>query len=125
MGLDTFIDKIRINKLAEGIATMGMLILAGKTSIVFAKQEIDYFDGFVIFIGLLNLGISIYHARKQNHSYEKLVDNIERHGYVEEFCSMYMDRPCGRSVVKTALRRTGNIDKYKELKTNYPLVSIF
>ena len=32
-----------------------------------------------------------------------------------------MDHPCGRSIVKTVLKRTDNIHEYNKLKNNNPL----
>ena len=126
MGLDTFIDKIRVNKFAECLAVTGIHHLATGTVEVFTTHDIDFSDEFIMLIGALNLGMSIYFARKQNRRYEGIVEGIERHGYDERFFSMYMDHPCGRSVVKTALKRTGNFDKYKELirSKSYPLKSL-
>jgi hypothetical protein len=124
MSLDTFIDKIRVNKFAEFLAATGVYILATETAEVFTTHDFDFSDGVNILIGAFNLGMSLYFARKQNRRYEGIVEGIERQGYDERFCSMYMDHPCGRSVVKTALKRTGNFDEYKELTAKYPLTRL-
>lgn len=124
MGLDSFIDKIRINKFAECLAAIGIYNLATETAEVFTTQDMDFSDGFNIMVGALNLGMSLYFSRKQSHRYEGIVDGINKRGYDERFCSMYMDHPCGRGVVKTALKRTGHFDKYKELKEKYPLTRL-
>jgi len=124
MILDTFIDKIRVNKFSEFLVATGIYNLASETAEVFTTHDFDFSDGFYMLIGALNLGMSVYFARKQNRRYEGIVEGIENHGYDDRFCSMYMDHPCGRSVVKTALKRTGNFDEYKELKTKYPLTRL-
>lgn len=58
--------------------------------------------------------------RQQNRRYEELITKIEE-SYGEEQVSRYMAFLCGRALVKTALKRTGNSDKWKELKERYPL----
>ena len=63
-------------------------------------------------------------VKNQNKHYQSLTEHLQKEGYKEEFCERYMSYPCGRSVVKTALKRTDHFEKYQELKKKYPLTRI-
>lgn len=64
-------------------------------------------------------------VRNQNKRYERLMECLKEEGYEEKFCKIYMDHPCGRSVVKTALKQTDNFEHYNDLKEKYPLIRMF
>ncbi|MGV8086923.1 MAG: hypothetical protein ACP5N1_04790 [Candidatus Woesearchaeota archaeon] len=124
MGLETFIDKIRVNKYAEFSAVIGVCALYAGIADVTMMHDINFTSGMNVCLGVVNTLNAIYFTRKQNQRYEGIVQGIKEYGYSDKFCSMYMDHPCGRSVVKVALKRTENFDKYKELKKKYPLTRL-
>jgi len=119
-----FIDKLQINKFAGFLVTSGLASLIMGCS-YYGDNNIDIFDIFSLVVGAANMGFSFPLVKKQNKRYERLTNIIEKKGFNEEVCSRYMDHPCGRSVVKTVLKRTGNFNKYSELKRNYPLTRLY
>ena len=115
MKLNNIIDKIKINKFAEAGLLSGIYLLSN------GINKPDIIDG--IFGGLFIL-ISPIVTHFQNARYDRLIDFTRREGYCEPVHSLYMNSPCGRSLVKTVLGRTDNLDNYPKLKQDYPLTTI-
>lgn len=137
MGLDEILDKIQINK----FNLFGSLLSASNFATgasCFAYEIHNYIgEGFdensIIRIlgGSLILLLSYqggkhipWAVKQQNKRYERLTECLEKNGYKEEFCQLYMNHPCGRSVVKAALKRTGNFEHYTSLKDKFPLTEL-
>ena len=120
MSLNTIIDKIRINVFAEiGSAYVVYSLYMGIIDVVYQRSEIVGIIEISAGIGVLAMMPKT--IRRQNERYDNLIKVIERSGYHERYCAMYMDHPCGRSVVKTVLERTKHSEKYNGLKKKYPL----
>ena len=75
-------------------------------------------------LGIIEIGLSVILAKIQSDRYERLVNTINKEGYDKRFCSLYMNRPCGRCLIKTVLKRTKNFDEYSKLKDKFPLTTI-
>ncbi len=137
MGLDEVLDKIQINKFGIFVGLLSTSQFA--TSISCFAYEINNYlgEGFDensairILAGSVTLLVSYVGGKpvprivkQQNQRYERLIECLGKKGYKEEFCKLYMNHPCGRSVVKVALKRTGNIEHYAELKDKFPLTKL-
>ncbi len=131
MSLDTFVDKIRINKFG------GTLLVAGSLALLDSYLELRN-PGFYNVSSVANiLDIALVTTKaissailltvtpsvisRQNWRYDSIFRKINFNGYNDDYCSKYMDHPCGRSIVKTVLKRTDNIHEYNKLKNNNPL----
>ncbi len=137
MDLDRILDKIKINEFNIFVGLLSASQLAAGISF-FTYEICNYLgEGFdenspIRILGgstaLLLSYVSGKHVpwgiKNQNKRYDRLTDCLGKEGYKEEFCKIYMDHPCGRSVVKTALKRTDNFEHYKELKVKYPLTKL-
>lgn len=123
MSLESIIDKIRINFYAEVVAvgsTLTAIYNVRTSEDVDIKYELISL-GFCLGVCL---GVSLSLSLLQNKKYDSLVGALTRKGYDERLCELYMDHFCGRSVVKAALKRTGNFDHYGDLKNKYPITRI-
>ncbi|MFH1310987.1 MAG: hypothetical protein ABIH65_01120 [Nanoarchaeota archaeon] len=118
MGFGKLLDKIKINKFVEaGLAY-------ATCNLFFASNESAITEGIIKVSSILLVGVSAGIAKIQNLRYDRLVNEINKSGYDERICSLYMNSPCGRSLVKTVLKRTDNFDNYPKLKEKYPITSM-
>ena len=125
MSLDTFVDKIKINKFGGAILLTGTLTLAESYLEIRFPESYETVDIVLTAAKSLCATVILTLAppliNRQNRRYESLMRKITSNGYDGSYCSKYMDHPCGRSIVKTVLERTDNTHKYTELKKNNPL----
>ena len=126
MSLNSIIDKVHINKFAAVMGTGGALALLNSGLILYNVEDIDLVLGTLTAIkslcGLTLVGfVTPATSYKQNRRYDSLMRKLDSNGYNKEFCEKYMDHPCGRSIVKTALKRTDHFGEYQDLKNNNPL----
>lgn len=137
MGLDEILDKIQINKFNIFMGLLSTSQFATSISCFayeinnYLKEGFDENSAIRILAGSSTLLLSYiggkpvpWAVKQQNQRYERLIECLEKKGYKEEFCQLYMDHPCGRSVVKAALKRTGNFEHYAELKDKFPLTGL-
>jgi hypothetical protein len=111
MTLSGFIDKVTIN--CYGIAVASAVVCL----------ELARHGTFGYFGAAAILFFSVFNIITQNWRYDRLKKAIEDGGFDERLCTRFMRTPCGRSVVKAALTRTGHPDKYIYLKEQYPLTT--
>jgi len=118
------IDKIRLNQ----FALLGVFGVAGISEEIYkiAKtQSFDYWDAgrVAVAAGLLAYTTSrgIRFAREQNRCYNLLRKKINLHGIDDELVSKFTDYACGRRALRAALKETGNIGAYSQLKKENPV----
>lgn len=121
MGLEEIIDKFKINLFAEAVAMNGALCVA---SCFLDGKGINAYDIPFLALTAINFSVLPPIVKRQNKRYDKLVDYTKRYGYNQEAFGQYMNHPCGRFVVKAALKRLDMSEKYEELKDKYPLTRL-
>mgnify|MGYP006426401393 FL=1 len=126
MSLNSLIDKVHINKFAAFAGAGGFLALLETGLTMYHVENIDFIFGSLTAIkavcGLGLLGfVAPLATYQQNRRYDSLVRKLNSTGYNKDYCEKYMDHPCGRSVVKTALKRTKNFNRYNHFKENNSL----
>jgi hypothetical protein len=108
MTLSGFINKVAINYYGIAVASAVVCLELAR------HGTFGYFGAAAI------LFFSAFNIITQNWRYNRLKKSIEEGGFDERLCTRFMRTPCGRSVVKAALTRTGNPDKYIYLEEQYP-----
>src|SRR3989338_11655869 len=108
MNLEILLDKIKVNVFALTAGTM-ILVGAGRDTYAEINNRTPFLPKWKY---ALALGCAVMIARYQNKRYHRLREHITEHGYNEDAAGLFMDRPCGRQVVKVTLQRTGHAEKY-------------
>lgn len=111
-------DKIVINKYALTIGTVnGYYFLDGISDMMSKNQA----SGFLLTtLGTLGLYISKKIAERQNRDYDRLSESLNNK-FDERLIAPFMEYPCGRSIVKTILKRMDKFELYPKLSKAYPL----
>tara|TARA_Y100000034_G_C6773719_1_gene345316 strand:- start:451 stop:825 length:375 start_codon:yes stop_codon:yes gene_type:complete len=123
MGLDSFVDKIRINKCALTLAAVSVTSL-GLLASSFVDTDYKLIGLAFSPFSILGIGGSFMIGLLQNSRYNRLTEIARERGVDKEAFPQYMNHPCGRSVVKAVLKRSGNYNAYPELSEKYPIKRI-
>ena len=127
MSLETFLDKIWINKVPITIAYFNILSAAIKTSDYCQKysQSLQHraedFDIIGMQIALLPFALTalLVVASMRNRNYDKIVSAIKTEGIQGKCVRDSITSPFDRGIAKRALQRTGHGEEYERLKQMY------